>query len=518
MSEEVTDNTGSGLLKSSGVVSSLTMVSRISGLIRDMVVAHFFGSGADAFFIAFRIPNLFRRLSAEGAFSQAFIPVLTEYRQKGSIGLVRNLVSRVSGTLGLSLLVLTIIGVTGAEYVMHVFAAGYIYHGETAKFALAVDILRITFPYLLLISMTALAGSVLNTLGRFAVPAITPVLLNLTLILSALYLRPWMDQPVMALAWAVLIAGVAQLTFQLPFLHRQKLLVMPRLETGHPGVKKILVLMLPALFGVSVGQINMLLDTMLASFLEDGSVSWLWFSDRLLELPLALFGIAIATVILPGLSADHVNKSPEEFSKTLNWAIRLVILFGLPASIALVYLSESLIATLFYSGKMTERDVMMAAMSLSAYGIGLLGHMFVKILAPGYFARQDMVSPVRYGVIALLSNMVLNLILVWHLHHVGLALATSISAFINAALLYRGLKGAGILGHEAGWWRFFGQVLVANMVMLAVLYAVTPDAGQWYQFGMAERFGVMLLICAAGVVTYGASLLLSGIRIKQLVR
>ena len=518
MSEEGTDNTRGGLLKSSGVVSAFTLVSRVSGLIRDMVVAHFFGSGADAFFIAFRIPNLFRRLSAEGAFAQSFIPVLAEYRQKGSIELVRNLVSRVSGALGLSLLVLTIIGVTGAEYVMHVFAAGYVYHGETAKFALAVDILRITFPYLLLISMTALAGSVLNSLGRFAVPAITPVLLNLSMILSVLYLRPWLDQPVMALAWAVLIAGVAQLTFQLPFLHRQKMLVMPRVEARHPGVKKILVLMLPALFGVSVGQINILLDTILAGFLEDGSVTWLWFSDRLLELPLALFGIAIATVMLPGLSADHVNKSPEEFSKTLNWAIRLVILLGLPASIALVYLSESLITTLFYSGKMTERDVMMAAMSLSAYGTGLLGHMFVKILAPGYFARQDMVSPVRYGVIALLSNMVLNLILVWYLQHVGLALATSISAFINAALLYRGLKRTGILVHEAGWWRFFGQVLVANMVMLAVLYAVTPDAGQWYQFGMAERFGVMLLICAAGVVTYGTSLLLSGIRFQQLVR
>ena len=518
MSEEGAENTRSRLLKSSGVVSAITMVSRISGLIRDMVIAHFFGSGADAFLIAFRIPNLFRRLSAEGAFAQAFVPVLTEYRQKGSIEIMRNLVSRVSGTLGLSLLVLTIIGVTGAEYVMHVFAAGYVYHGETAKFALAVDILRITFPYLLLISMTALAGSVLNTSGRFAVPAFTPVLLNLTLILSALYLRPWLDQPVMALAWAVLIAGVAQLTFQLPFLHRQQLLVTPRVDTRHPGVKKILVLMLPALFGVSVGQINMLLDTMLAAFLEDGSVSWLYFSDRLLELPLALFGIAIATVILPGLSADHVNKSPEEFSKTLNWAIRLVILLGLPASIALVYLSESLIITLFFSGKMTERDVMMTSLSLSAYGIGLLGHMLVKILAPGYFARQDMVTPVRYGVIAMLSNMVLNLILIWHLHHVGLALATSLSAFINAALLFHGLKRSGVLGHEAGWRRFFGQVLVANMVMLAVLYAVTPDAGQWFQFGMAERFGVMLLICAAGVVTYGTSLLLSGIRFQQMVR
>jgi putative peptidoglycan lipid II flippase len=513
-------NTARSLLRSSSVVSGLTMVSRVFGLARDMVIAYFFGSsaGADAFFLAFRIPNLFRRLFAEGAFAHAFVPVLSEYKNKSALDVVQGLVSRVSGTLGLSLLALTILGVFGAEYVIKVFAAGFVYHGDTAKLSLAVDMLRLTFPYLLLISMTAFAGAVLNTFGRFAVPAFTPVLLNLSLILCAVFLRDMLEQPIMALAWAVLIAGVAQLTFQLPFLARQNLLVMPRVDLNHPGVRRVGVLMIPALFGVSVGQINLLLDTVLASFLQTGTLSWLYYSDRLLELPLALFGIAIATVILPGLSADHANASADEFSDTLNWAMRLVILLGLPATIALAFLSESLITTLFYHGEMTERDVMMASFSLTAYAVGLLGHMMVKVLAPGFFARQDTATPVRYGIVALVSNMVLNLILIWHLQHAGLALATSLSAFINASLLFYGLRKVGVLRLSDGWGRFLGRVVLASLAMLALLYVMTPAAEAWFQYGFVERFGVMLLICGAGSVIYAASLFVVGIRFQQFVR
>ena len=512
------DKKKGGLLRSSGLVSVLTMVSRVFGLIRDMVIAYFFGASADAFFVALRIPNLFRRLFAEGAFAQAFVPVLAEYRNRESKDAVRALISRASGTLGLCLLVITVLGVLGAEYVIRVFAYGYVYHGHTEKLALAVDMLRLTFPYLLLISMTAFAGAVLNTFGRFAVPAFTPVLLNLSLILCAVFLRPYMDQPVMALAWAVLIAGVAQLTFQLPFLAKEKLLVVPRFDTRDPGVRKILTLMLPALFGVSVGQINLLLDTVLASFLETGTLSWLWYSDRLLELPLAIFAIAIATVILPGLSRDHASSSPEEFSKTLNWAIRLVLLLGLPATIALVFLSEALIATLFFHGEMTERDVRMSGVALAAYGIGLLGHMLVKVLAPGYFARQDTSTPVRYGVVALVSNMVLNLVLIWHWKHAGLALATSISAFINAGLLFYGLKRSGVLLLEEGWPRFFGQALFANLLMLLVLYLITPAMNMWFAFGLVERIAIMLLICLAGALTYAACLRVTGVKVGQFIR
>ncbi len=509
-----------GLLKSSAVVSALTTVSRVFGLIRDMVIANYFGAsaGADAFFLAFRIPNLFRRLFAEGAFAQAFVPVLSEYRNRRTKEAVLDLINRVSGTLGISLLLITVLGVVGAEYVIRVFAMGYVYHEHAAKLELAVAMLRLSFPYLLLISMTAFAGSVLNTFGRFAAPAITPVLLNISLIVSAIYLRPHLEQPVMALAWAVLIAGVAQLTFQLPFLARERLLGVPRVDTRHPGVRQILALMLPALFGVSVGQINLLLDTVLASFLATGTLSWLYYSDRLLELPLALFGIAIATVILPGLSADHSSESPQEFSSTLNWAIRWVVVLGLPASVALIYLSESLIATLFYHGEMTQHDVRMASLSLAAYGCGLLGHMLVKVLAPGYFARQDTSTPVRYGVVALVSNMVLNIILIWHLEHAGLALATSLSAFINAGLLYFGLRRADVLQVEPGWVRFLAQVLMANSVMFLALYAMTPAIEEWFRFAFLERFTVMLLICGAGTVIYAASLLVVGFRVKQMVR
>ena len=522
MSNAVTDAAKgrSGLLKSSGIVSLMTMISRVFGLVRDMVIAYFFGAGAgaDVFFLAFRIPNLFRRLFAEGAFAQAFVPVLSEYREKHSPAEVKQLIDKVSGTLGVNLVVITLLGVVGAEVVISVFAAGFVYHGEVEKLALATEMLRLTFPYLLLISMTAFSGAILNTFGRFAAPAITPVWLNLSLILCAIYLRPQLEVPVMALAWGVLIAGVAQLTFQLPFLASEHLVPRPKVDFKDEGVKKILLLMLPALFGVSVGQINLLLDTVLASFLETGSLSWLYYSDRLLELPLALFGITIATVILPSLSREHANESSAEFSDTLNWAIRLVFLLGVPASVALIFLSESLITTLFYQGEMTRRDVSMASLSLMAYAVGLLGHMLVKVLAPGFFSRQDTASPVKFGVIALVSNMVLNLMLVWQFKHAGLALATSLSAFINAGLLFYGLLQAKVLVLKPGWAIFLMRLVFANTCMMAVLYAVSPAPHAWFAFGFWERFGVMLLICGTGAVTYAASLHLAGYRVKETVR
>lgn len=509
-----------GLLRSSGVVSAMTLLSRVFGLVRDMVIAYYFGAtaGADTFFLAFRIPNFFRRLFGEGAFSQAFVPVLSEYRTNRSQAEVKDLVDRVSGTLGLNLLVLTVVGVIGAGLVISVFAAGYVYHGQEEKLALATQMLRLTFPYLMLISLTALSGGILNSYGRFAVPAFTPVLLNLCLIGSAIYLRPWLETPVMALAWAVLLAGVLQLTFQLPFLARIGMLPRPVVDTKDEGVRKILKLMLPAIFGVSVGQINLLLDTVLASFLVTGSLSWLYYSDRLLELPLALFGITIATVILPSLSREHAARSSEDFGHTLDWAIRMVVLIGLPAATALVVLSKSLITTLFYQGQMTEHDVTMASYSLAAYGIGLLGHMLVKVLAPGYYSRQDTSTPVRYGIVAMVSNMVLNLVLVWHLKHAGLALATSLSAFINAGLLWRGLVRAGVKIKVPGWWQFLGRAVFANAVMCMVLVMLTPDQQRWFHMAFWERFPAMLLICAGGALTYGAFLMLTGFRFRDMVR
>ena len=506
-------------MKSSGIVSGMTLMSRILGLVRDMVIANFFGAGAgaDSFFLAFRIPNFFRRLFGEGAFSQAFVPVLSQYRKEKSHAEVRGLVAAIGGSLGVNLLVLTVIGVLGAPLVIGLFAAGYVYGGETQKLVLATDMLRLTFPYVFLICMTAFAGSVLNSYGRFGPPAFTPVLLNLSLIGAAMLITPYMATPVVALAWGVLIAGVLQLVFQLPFLAREKLLVLPRVEFGHPGVKQVMTLMLPALLGVSVNQINLLLDTVLASFLPTGSISWLYYSDRLLELPLALFGITIATVILPSLSRQQAA-DPEAFKETLGWAVKIVFLIGVPASIALVVLSESLIATLFYQGELTARDVQMAGVSLAAYGIGLLGHMLVKVLAPGYFARQDTKTPVRFGIITLVANMVLNLALIWHWQHVGLALATSLAAFLNAGLLWTGLIRAGYFPLPQGWWKFMVQIAIANGLMLGFLLWCLPDSTSWLEMNFWPRLGWMMSICVGGAAVYGSALLISGIRIRELMK
>ncbi len=519
-SSKTQESEKSGLLQSGAVVSLMTMISRVFGLARDMVIAYFFGASpaADAFFLAFRIPNLFRRLFAEGAFAQAFVPVLSEYRARGNRQEVRDLIDRVTGALGLVLLGFTVFGVLGAELLISVFAPGFQHRGEVEKFNLAVDILRLTFPYLFLISMTALSGSILNTYGRFAVPAFTPVFLNVSLILCAIILPTYLQEPVMALAWGVLLAGVVQLTFQLPFLARIGFLPVPKPSFKDPGVRKIGLLMLPAIFGASVSQINLLVDTILASFLETGSLSWLYYADRLLELPLALIGITLATVILPDLSRGHVGEDSEKFNRTLNWALKTVVALGLPATVALVILSDELIAALFFQGQMTARDVSMSGLALAAYGLGLLGHMWVKVLAPGYFARQDTRTPVRIGIIAMVTNIVLNLLLVTYFQHVGLALATTIAAFVNAFLLFRGLRRESVLALEADWVIYLLKVAVAAAVMGAVLLFALPELGWWLERAFWVRISMMMLICAGGAVIYGASLWLLGINARQFLR
>ncbi len=434
----------SGLLRSSGVVGFFTMLSRFMGLARDIIFARVIGAEAlaDVFFVAFKIPNFFRRLFAEGAFAQAFVPILGEYRQKGGQAAVKALVNRVTGTLGITLLGLTALIVVAAPVVAAIFAPKW-FLDDSLKFAATTDMLRITFPYLLFISMTGVAAGVLNSYDRFAVPAFTPLLLNVTLIAAALVAAPLFAQPAYALAWGVLVAGVVQFVFQLPFLQRIHMLPTPVVDWQDSGVRKILALMGPAIFGVSVSQINLMLDTMLATFLPTGSVSWLYYSDRLAELPLGVFAVAIATVILPNLSRHHAAASKEAFSETLDWALRMVLIIAVPAAAALVLLAEPILVTLFYYGDvMTARDMSMATLSLRAYAVGLVAFMLIKVLAPGFFARQDMRTPVRIGVIAMVANMVLNLVYLlplhhyWQIGHVGLAAATSTSAFLNAILLF----------------------------------------------------------------------------------
>ena len=506
------------LLRSSLVVGGMTMLSRALGLLRDVVIAVFIGAtaNADAFFVAFKVPNFLRRLFAEGAFSQAFVPVLAEYRERGSHAAVRELLARVAGALGGSLLLLTGLAVIGAPVVTAVFAPGFL--GDPHKYALAADMLRITFPYLFLISMTGFCGAVLNSYGRFAVPAFTPVLLNLSLIAAALFGAPLLEEPVFALAWGVLLAGVVQLLFQLPFLYQLELAPGPKWDIRHPGVRRIAALMAPALFGVSVGQINLLLDTVLASFLPTGSVSWLYYSDRLMALPLGVIGVAIATVILPRLSRLRAGEDSRQFAATLDWAMRSVLLVGLPAGAALAVLAGPILASLFQYGALTAADVAMAALSLQAYSLGLLAFMLVKVLAPGFYAQQNLAAPVRIGIIAMAANMVMNLLFVaplhflWGIGHAGLALATSLAAYLNAALLLRGLLRNGALKFQPGWGQFLLRLGLATLVMVAVLSISAPDIGEWSTWEPLERALRLALLVLEGLLAYLAIHFLLGTR------
>lgn len=515
-----------GLLRSSALVGFFTMLSRFAGLARDIVFARVIGASAfaDVFFVAFKIPNFFRRLFAEGAFAQAFVPILAEYREQGSRAAIREFVSRVTGTLGITLFLVTLFVLLCAPIIAGIFAPKW-YLNDAVKFTATAEMLRITFPYLFFISMTGVAGAVLNSYDRFAVPAFTPLLLNLSLITAALVGAPHFQQPAYALAWGVFAAGLVQLVFQLPFLRSIHMLPMPAIDWRHSGVRKVLVLMGPAVFGVSVSQINLLLDTVLATFLPTGSVSWLYYSDRLSELPLGVFGVAIATVILPNLSRYHVSQSQRAFSDTLDWALKMILIIAVPSAVALALLAEPILITLFFYGEvMSYKDISMAALSLRAYAVGLVAFMLIKVLAPGFFARQDMRTPVRIGIIAMASNMLLNLLLViplhnyWQIGHVGLAAATSISAFINALMLLSVLRRRDIYMPATGWLNFSIKLLVAVCVMLAVLVLLLghfESEAAWQQKDWWQRFINTLILCIAGLTAYVGCLFACGFRVAD---
>ncbi|MCK0155228.1 murein biosynthesis integral membrane protein MurJ [Alcanivorax sp. S6407] len=509
-----------GLLASTLVVSSMTMLSRVLGLVRDVVIARMLGAsaGADAFFVALKIPNLLRRLFAEGAFNQAFVPVLGEYRSKGSLAATKLLVDRVAGTLGGTLMLVTLLGVIGAPAIIWVFAPGF--GDDPHKRELAVEMLRLTFPYLFFIALTAFAGGILNTWNRFAVPAFTPVLLNLSLIGCALFLTPYFseDRMAVALAWGVLIAGAVQLLFQLPFLARLNLMPVPRMGWRDPGVRKIMTLMIPALFGASIYQLNSLVNTVLASLLQTGSVTWLYYTDRLIELPLGIFAVAIGTVILPGLSKQHAESDPENFSKMMDWAIRMVLLIGLPAALALAVLAEPLLSTLFQYGEFAVADVEKTAQSLRAASAGLLAAMLIKVLAPGFYARQDTKTPVKIGVLAMVANMAMAALLVWEWNHVGLATAMALSSWLNAGLLFIGLRRAGVYTPQAGWLFHWGRMLVAGVGMAAATWWLSLQTSVWTDAGVFQRVGWLSLIVVSGLLLYGLSLVILGLRPRHLRR
>ncbi|WED23268.1 murein biosynthesis integral membrane protein MurJ [Vibrio sp. JC009] len=501
----------------------MTLVSRVLGLVRDVVVANLMGAGAsaDVFFFANKIPNFLRRLFAEGAFSQAFVPVLTEYQAAGDEDKTRQLIAKVSGTLGGLVTIVTIIGVLGSGAVTALFGAGWFIDwlngGPSAhKYELASLMLKITFPYLWFITFVALSGSILNTLGKFAVSSFTPVFLNVMIISSALFIAPKLAQPEIGLAIGVFLGGLVQFLFQIPFLIKEGMLVRPKWGWRDPGVVKIRTLMIPALFGVSVSQINLLFDTFIASFLQTGSISWLYYSDRLLEFPLGLFGIAIATVILPTLSRKHVDDHGEAFAHTMDWGVRMVLLLGFPAMLGLMVLAKPMMMVLFMRGEFTPTDVQQASASLIAYASGLLNFMLIKVLAPGYYSRQDTKTPVKYGIIAMVSNMVFNAIFAYFYGYVGLAIATALSAFVNMTLLYRGLHLAGVYQVSKETLHFVLKLLVAGGAMVAAILYSLDDFTLWLSWSTLDRIMMLALMIGIGGLVYVFVAVLLGVRFRHL--
>jgi putative peptidoglycan lipid II flippase len=493
------------------------MISRVFGFIRDMVTAQIFGAGvfSDAFFVAFRIPNFMRRLFAEGSFSQAFVPVLSEFQKKKTPEEIKQFIDSMAGTLGAVLLIVTFFGILLAPFIVRVFAPGYAVDSE--RYRLAVMMLRITFPYLMLISLTAFSSAVLNTHSRFWVGAFTPIFLNISMIGAAIFLAPHLQIPIVALAWGVCIAGFVQLVFQWPFLKKLGLLPRPKIDFKNSGVTKVLKLMLPALFGVSVSQINLLLDTLFASFLMIGSVSWLYFSDRLMEFPLGVFGVAISTVILPHLSRHHASESTHDFSMTLDWAMRWVLLVGIPAGVVLAVLSGPLLSTLLQYGHFDGYSVLMARKSLTMFAIGIAPFMLIKIFAAGFYAKQDMRTPVRIGIIAMLSNMLFNVILIWPLKHAGIALATSLSAVLNMGLLYYYLQKTKIFLPRAGWKNFSFRLLFANTLLGICLWCGAGDINDWITHPAIWRGLHLSFLLVGSVLVYFLGLFLAGIRPHHLL-
>ncbi len=509
------------LWRSTFIVSAMTMLSRVLGLVRDMVLLNVFGAGKDfdTFVVAFRIPNFFRRLFAEGAFSQAFIPILTEYKTTKLHAEVQILISRVFGCLLMVMSLLTLISMVIAPVILYVYAPGF--HSDPAKFDLAVDMFRLTIPYLMFMSLTAFASSILNSYGSFASPAFSPVLLNVAMIAGAWWLTPYMAEPIMALGWAVVAAGVLQLAIQIPELWKKKLLIPPKVDFKHEGVDRILKLMLPALFGVSVTQINLLLNTIWASFMQDGSVSWLYSAERMTELPLGLIGVAIGTVILPSLSMSKAEQDQAKFRRMLDWAARVIVLVGVPASIALFMLSTPIIQALFQHGAFDARDTQMTALALQCMSGGVLAFMLIKVFAPGFYAIQDTKTPVRVGLMAVAANAILNIIFIgifklinWQAEHMALAIASSGSALVNAGMLYFYLHKKDIFRFGAHWKKLFIQFAIANIAMIAALWCALT----WYDGSVSQWIRILEVVglCLVGVIAYAVALLASGFRPRHL--
>lgn len=498
----------------------MTFVSRILGFVRDTLIARVFGAGmlSDAFIVAFKIPNLLRRISAEGAFSQAFVPILSEYKSQRGFDETHHLINRVATWLGLILVVVTILGMLAAPWIVSLVAPGF--RGDATKMQLTVELLRITFPYIFFISLVSMAGGVLNTYNKFGVPAFTPVWLNVAMIVAILWFAPYFNAPIKVLAWAVFVGGFLQLAFQVPFLKQIGLLPKFDFKSDDEGVWRILRLMGPAVLGVSVAQISLILNTIFASFLNTGSVSWLYYADRLMEFPTGVLGVALGTILLPSLSKAYAGKDDREYSQLLDWGLRLTFILAAPAAVALAVLATPLVATLFNYGKFTAVDVLMTQQALIAYSVGLLGLILVKILAPGFYARQNIKTPVKIAVFTLVMTQLMNLVFVFvlDLQHVGLALALGVGACLNASLLYHHLRKADIFHPQTGWLFFMMKLFIALVVMGAVLHFAMGDVSLWLDLGLMQRLVYLSGLVILGAVSYFAMLLLLGFRPRDYMR
>lgn len=496
----------------------MTMLSRVLGFIRDAIVARVFGAGVatDAFFVAFKLPNLLRRVFAEGAFSQAFVPILAEYKSQQGDEATRTFLAYVSGILTLVLALVTVAGMIAAPWIITVTAPGFA--ATPDRFALTSALLRITFPYILLISLTSMVGSVLNTWNRFSVPAFAPTFLNISMIGFALFATPYFDPPVLALAWAVLLGGVLQLVYQLPHLKKIGMLVLPRFKWRHLGVGRVMKLMAPAILGVSVSQISLIINTIFASFLSEGAVSWMYYADRLMEFPSGVLGVALGTILLPSLAKSVASGDQEAYSHLMDWGLRLCFLLALPSAVALGILSKPLIVALFQYGKFSALDALMTQRALIAYAIGLMGLIVVKVLVPGFYSRQDIKTPVKIALVTLALTQVMNLIFIGPLQHAGLALSIGLASCLNAGLLYWQLRKQQLFQPRPGWGTFLVKLLIAVLAMSAVLIALLVWMPDWDIGGMTVRISRLMLVVVAGAGTYFVMLGMLGFRPRDFAR
>lgn len=503
------------LFKTLASVGGMTTISRILGFIRDSIIARIFGVGVetDAFFVAFKIPNLLRRISAEGAFTQAFVPILAEYKTKKSKIEVSYLINKVATLLGIFLVLITLLGVFGAPWLIYLSAPGFI--SDPEKFNLTVDLLQITFPYIFFISLVSMAGGILNTYGKFVVPAFTPVWLNISFIIATLYFSDLFEEPVKALAWAVFFGGVLQLFFQIPFLKQIGCLPKINLDLKDKGVWRILKLMGPSIFGVSIMQISLLINTVFASFLASGSVSWLYYADRLMEFPAGVLGVALSTILLPNLSKSFSSKNTTDYSNLINWGLRLGLLLAVPAAIALAILAIPLISTLFHYGAFTVKDILMTQYALIAYSIGLVGLILIKILAPAFYAQQNVKTPVKIALFTLFCTQFMNLIFIGYLKHTGLALAIGLGACINAGLLFYHLKKGGVFKLNKGWIIFLIKIFFSAFVMAIGLYFFKGSIDLWINYSAFSRFAHLIILISFGATLYFITLRLCRLDITE---